>query len=485
MRALLVVTVAALPLAAAPPDREFHESAFFDGKRVGYHAVTSGPEPGGKFTRVTATLDLTLARYGSAVKLRREEGARQTADGKTFATFMTQAQAGGKGLSLTGTVYDDKLSVRILPLDAERWVRWDEAALDPWRHLHQFAERKLAPGDKATFTRWEPTYNAVLTVRVTARDRERTIADGGVRELLRVELAADPLESGKTRVVPPRQTWWLDEQGVPARRSMSLDGLGTLTLLRTAKDKALAPTGPAAPDVGRASFAPIDRAVPRPYETHTARYRVTVRDDEELVSLFPSDDHQTAAVVGGKVELTVAPARSGSGGEKPKPEYLAPNAFIDHDDDRVIELAKRAAGDERDGWKKAVRVERFVRNLVVNDGSAALVPASKIARTPRGDCRHHAFLTAALLRANGLPSRTAIGFLYVHRGGPVFGFHMWTEVLIDGRWRGLDSTLGRGGVSAAHVKVSDHGWHDTASFTPLLPAQRVVGKVRFELLSAE
>ena len=35
--------------------------------------------------------------------------------------------------------------------------------------------------------------------------------------------------------------------------------------------------------------------------------------------------------------------------------------------------------------------------------------------------------------------RTAIGFLYVHRGTPVFGFHMWAEVLIDGRWREIDT----------------------------------------------
>jgi hypothetical protein len=117
-----------------------------------------------------------------------------------------------------------------------------------------------------------------------------------------------------------------------------------------------------------------------------------------------------------------------------------------------------------------------------NDNSAALAPASQVAQTLRGDCRHHALLTAALCRAEGVPSRTAIGLLYVYKGGPTLGFHMWTEVFIEGRWLGLDSTLGKGGVSAAHVKINDHSWNGVESLTPLLPATRVLGKLRIEVV---
>src|ERR1700733_3892729 len=108
MRAVLFLAVLPLPLLAAPPERELYEQAFFDGKRVGYHSIAVAAEPGGKFTRVTSITSLTLARYGSTVKLHREEGARRTAEGATFATFMTQAQPGGKPLTLTGTVLEDK-----------------------------------------------------------------------------------------------------------------------------------------------------------------------------------------------------------------------------------------------------------------------------------------------------------------------------------------------------------------------------------------
>jgi hypothetical protein len=62
---------------------------------------------------------------------------------------------------------------------------------------------------------------------------------------------------------------------------------------------------------------------------------------------------------------------------------------------------------------------------------------------------------------------------------------MWTEVCIGGRWIGLDGTLGQGGVDACHVKISDHSWAATRSLTPLLPADRVLGKMRAEVVSVD
>jgi hypothetical protein len=105
-----------------------------------------------------------------------------------------------------------------------------------------------------------------------------------------------------------------------------------------------------------------------------------------------------------------------------------------------------------------------------------------VARNLRGDCRQYALLTAALCRAEGLPARTAVGLLYVHKGKPCLGFHMWTEVFVAGRWVGLDATLGLGGVSATHLKIADQSWHGARSLTPLLPVERVLGKVQIEVV---
>src|SRR5205085_515826 len=100
----------------------------------------------------------------------------------------------------------------------------------------------------------------------------------------------------------------------------------------------------------------------------------------------------------------------------------------------------------------------------VRNFTEALATADEVARTLEGDCTEFAMLTAALLRAAGIPSRTAIGLVYVDLArGPVFGFHMWTEAWVRGQWVPLDATLGRGHIGAAHIKVTDHSWAETQS----------------------
>jgi hypothetical protein len=458
----------------APVERT--EAVFFDGQRAGFVKTTQTPLPGGKSVRASTVLELTLRRFGATVKLRREEATTETPDGTILTTFLRQGQVGGKQFVLNGRVADGSLRVRNGETGPERAVHWPEGVLGLVRQLDQFAALKPKPGASFTFRRYEPTYNTVLTVRASVKEWEMVDVSGKRLRLLRLELVPDKLVAGTTTVVPSPATWWLDADYQVVRRKTTLEGLGELIMVREA-GAATAPVGGGA-DIGKASLVILDRAIFRPYDTREARFRVITAAKPD--ALFPSCGHQT---VKGK-ELHVCPVRGKGTEPKPGAEFLASCHFIDHDDAKIAALAKRITAGETDAWRKALKVERWVRGAMTNDPRPEMAPASTTARSLRGDCRHHAFLTAALCRAAGVPSRTAIGLLYVYRGGPRLGFHMWAEVYADGAWRGIDSTLGKGGVSAAHVKVTDHSWADTTSMTPLLPVQAVLGKVRFELIEA-
>ncbi len=112
-----------------------------------------------------------------------------------------------------------------------------------------------------------------------------------------------------------------------------------------------------------------------------------------------------------------------------------------------------------------------------------LAPADQVARTLRGDCTEFAMLTAAMCRAEGVPSRTAVGLIYADlRTGPIFAFHMWTEVWVAGSWVPLDATLGKGYVGATHLKIGDQSWHETYDQAPLLPVFNVLGRLRIEVV---
>jgi hypothetical protein len=116
----------------------------------------------------------------------------------------------------------------------------------------------------------------------------------------------------------------------------------------------------------------------------------------------------------------------------------------------------------------------------------ALATADHVARTLEGDCSEFAMLTAAMCRAQEVPSRTAIGLIYTDSAkGPVMAFHMWTEVWVRGQWLALDATLGKGSVGATHLKITDHSWHETRTLNPLLPVVRVLGKMSIEVLHCQ
>ena len=475
---IVLASLSPVLLAAEP----VYELAQVDGVRVGSRVVTTTED--GKNERTTATLDLSLRRYGTLVRLRREDASVESPENVVLGVSMRQGIPGGKQLVITGRLDDDKMIVQVDDRPERRLI-WSKDVVGLRQQDRMWAERKPKPGDTFDFRRYEPTYNTVLTIRVTVKEKETVDVGGTKRSLLRVEMIPDKLEAPGVRISPPTMTVWLDDSFTPLRRETQLDGLGTLTLTRSTKEKAVA--GGATLDIGSRSLIALNKPILRPYDTRKVTYRITVKGEEKPSSLFVLDEHQRASnEKGDAFDLTVQPMRTGKADDaKIGDEYLGSNHFIDCEDERVVELARRAVNGERDPWKKALKIERWVKNAMRNDNAADLVPASRIARNLRGDCRHHAFLTAAMCRAVGVPSRTAIGLLYVYRGGPQFGFHTWAEVHIEGRWVGIDSTQGRGGVSATHLKITQHSWNGTESLTPLLPVNRILGKLRIEVLRAE
>jgi transglutaminase-like putative cysteine protease len=337
-------------------------------------------------------------------------------------------------------------------------------------------------GDRFAFLAYEPTVNAVVTRRASAIAQEAVLTSHGRRDLLRVEISTDRIDAPGVSLQLPTTVVWLDEQYVVQRRQMEFEGLGSVIFLRseasTARPAAVVEVQDV--DIGKKSLIPLSRPVPRLHSASSALYRIVLEGEGDAAGAFVSDSHQTVRQqVGPALDLQVHPVRGPrrGGAEKAGPECLGSSYYLDSEDERIRETARRLAGRDSDPWTIALRIERWAHQAIRPDHAATMVPASQVLRSPRGDCRHYALLTAALCRAAGIPSRTALGLVYVERDQkPFLGFHMWTEVCIDGEWRGLDAALGRGGVGAGHLKVSDHTWHDTRSLTPLIPVQRILGK---------
>jgi hypothetical protein len=509
-RLLLCFLIFTVPARAedrqATPTQEIWDAAYLGEAKIGYlHTLTRTVErEGKKYYRTSEELSLSLKRYENVNVIRMESGTEEDSEGKVVAVFMTQYPE-GKKLVVTGKVNGDQLEMNVDNGRIKKNVPWNNKAVGNYRIQSLFRERKAKSGDEISFACYEPTISSTVTVRAKVKKEEEVDAlrvnptNGKVErvleKLLRVETKADEVQIGDQPLRLPGVVRWLNKDLESVRFEFEMEPLGKIVFYRTTKAVATAKNTSAnlSPDIGLKSMIRLNRAIPRPHETSSVIYRITVKDDDKPETALAQDARQKAENIQGHTfELHVHAVRAPSGAlqsedAKADDKFLQSSFYIDSDNEKIKELAGEAVGKETAPWKKAQAIERWVHAKMRVDSSVAFCTASHVAEKLCGDCRHCALLTTAMCRAAGVPSRTALGLVYVNRGGqrPEMGFHMWTEVWIKGQWIGLDATLGQGSIGATHIKISDHSWHDVQSLTPMLPVARVLGKLSIEVIRSE
>ncbi len=519
MRRSLVILVAVLylvpafvraedPGVAKAPKllNEYWDALYLEGAKTGHYQTTVEEiERGGKkLLLTTVDMNLTLRRYEATVNVHLRSTTEETPEGKLLAVSFTQF-AGDKVLTDRGTVVGDKLLVPG-PDGKTMAYPWNDKAIGLNLQKNIFALRKVKPGDRFDWINYEIALKLPLTLHAVVKGPEevdllRVATEGkdkgkAIRvktKLLRVEVEADEVKIEGQPVPLPRQVLWLDENLHEVRNETEQPGLGTITIYRTTKavaqEKGIAPE--LLPDLGLQSLIRLNRRIEHPLTSKSATYRITLKGDKDPSTAFASDDRQSPQnAAGDSFELRVKAQRgptSGGDNEKIKEEYLKSSFFLDSDNKELKTLANKIVGTEAEPWKKAQKIERWVHENMQINAAVEFIPASQIAMDRKGDCRQHGMLTAALCRAVGIPARTALGLIAVEglRGQPILGFHLWTEVAIGGKWYGLDATLGQGRIGVGHIKVLDSGWANTQTLGPLVPLNRIMSKLKVEVIAVE
>jgi hypothetical protein len=479
---------------------ETWDAAYLGEGKAGYlHTVTREfDQAGTKLLHTTLELRLTVKRFSDTIQMAMDTGSIETADGKVVGVFMKQYQAKNQTLQIDGKVVGKQIQLTLNGKQPLNPAPWNPEVVGLYKQQSLFKDRKLAEGDKFTYLSFEPSINLVLKTDVVAKGYRETEIKGtkGKKKLLLVESIPERVEfkSGPDKVEKiqlPVSQMWLDENFEPIKTEVEIPGLGPIVTYRTTKANALAPGLPAQlTDLGFSQLVKLKNRILNPHDTTAAVYRITVRNDDNAATTFAQDERQQAKKVQGNTfELHVRASRGGVGEgqeKEPSSEFTQSSYFINSADAKVKVLARQAVGAETDAWKKSLKIERFVHDQMHFANHEALATSDHVARTLEGDCTEYAMLTAAMCRAEGVPSRTAIGLIYADvKQTPVFAFHMWTEVWIKGRWIAIDATLGKGYVGAAHLKITDHSWHDERTMTPIFPVIRVVGRVSIDVVSAE
>lgn len=498
MRYAVLLLVLLVPACGSGPRvvSETWQVAYLEGTRVG-HTHTVVHEVSRGVLRSTRTLELTVKRYGSVLPVKIVQTCDETPDGKVLAMTLNQSLGKDKQSALSARVEGKKLYVK-QGNDAERPQLWDAATAGQLAQEEAFARRKAKPGDRFSLVSYELAVGLPLTLHAEVKgeeDVDTLVLDGDTvvrkpAKLVRAEVTAEKLIIGGKEVQLPTKTMWLGKDGEVVREQFEFPGLGLITQFTTTREAAqkegVAPE--LLPDLGLNIMIGLNRSIDRPHETTRATYRVTV--DVPNSKPFAEDERQKVVLPLVKsFELRVnavrEPGRDASAAS-PGKEYTESNRFIDSDNGGIRALAATIRGDEKRPYETALALERWVKRNMTFSSGVGFPPASQVAQDRIGDCRQHALLLAALLRASGIPSRTALGLVYNEEPGkgPVFAFHMWAEAWVGGRWLALDGTQGIGGVGATHLTMVHHSWAGTQTLAPLLPIAGVLGKLKIEVIEA-
>jgi len=147
-------------------------------------------------------------------------------------------------------------------------------------------------------------------------------------------------------------------------------------------------------------------------------------------------------------------------------DFLKPSVTIQCDAPEIKAKLNEAIGTEKDGVAAARKLVSWVFTVVEKQPTASFPSALDVLKTMKGDCNEHAVLFAAMARAAGIPTRTAVGLLYMNRA---FYYHAWNEVYL-GKWIPVDATFGEFPAGALHLKLAQGELSEQAEILGLVGA---------------
>jgi len=446
------------------------------GRRVGYLHSRIVREPGNDTPiRSVEKVHVTIRRLGIEVAIDMTLEQVEDAEGRILA-FSTITKASNVAMVAVGTVNGDTLEYSTFNagLTTRKTFPWNPEVLGPMAQ-ERLLLANLEEGKEIAFKALVPDMVRITRATVKIGAVEETPFLGGTRRLRRVTTILGVMPNTPTVA-------WLDDEGTLFKSRVPL--LGGVETYRVSKEEALREPEKA-PDLMADFFIEARVKFGRPQRVTEVLYRLEAPPGT-LADLPPESPRQKIErraknAVWLRVKTVAPPANPPGLGARSKAggKYARASAYVQSDDEAVIRTAKMIAGDAPDQWQAAKRLEQWVReNVAAKNLSIGFASAKETLSSREGDCSEHAVLLTALCRALGIPSRIAVGVVY-WRG--IYGYHMWTEVHIEG-WHALDATLAGRYVSAARIKLLDSALETGSWGGSLVDVAPLIGSLKVDVI---
>jgi hypothetical protein len=437
LAAIVVIAVGCGGAKASKPGSDSAEawlSSTINGQKVGYSVYRFDQISGGY--RFESFIKMTLAMAGKEQQVQSHSEA-YTGPDLTLENFSFTFSSQSNSFAVKGRVMGDTLWITAPGSKEERSITLTGPVYPAAALGRMVVLRKFARDSTYKVPIFDAAVMGVSLAEVKVLGPEKVKVGGQEYDALRFT----------TRMAKTQVTSWVDDKGM-AYVETSPPGIRSE---RTTADQVLKaePEGQKF-DVLTMFRVPVDTTIPEGATVNRLKLEITGVDPKEydlsgpgqqVVSTSPLVvEIKTPELPNGPVPLPIA-AES---------EFLKPSVTIQCDAPEVKAKLKEAIGDEKDGAAAARMLVSWVFTVVEKQATASFPNALDVLKTLKGDCNEHAVLFAALARAAGIPTRTAVGLLYMNRA---FYYHAWNEVFL-GKWIPVDATFGEFPASALHLKLA-------------------------------
>ena len=467
-------------------------------KPVGHlHSKSKGSElkDGTKVMEHTSDFFMRLNRDGDVTEVKESSLLVEDEDGKLLR-FRVNQKMGENEVVIKGRNREGTLHITNSSDDSKRSIEMDKSWLSNVQQFDLISDL-YKQHQKGTDAKRESVYSAfdvqiMSAVKVTMTIKgisETGLAkpwDKGLHVVMKQEIQGGTINS----------TNWFANDGT-LLKSM-IPGFG-MTMQRVKKEDAIKLSSDSVDINGLTSVKVSGRVDLLNDESHV--FRIRVHRDESI----PSQDDKWRIVKNGpnqRLNQVIEKSRSTSittfsslrksslnrareSDPKPTAACLERSSLIQSDAAEIKSLASKHKKEDPLETARSLEIEvgRLIEEAnYENVFDSALTVLEK----KEGDCTEHSVLLVALCRAADVPARVATGLIGVQVASsdkPVVEFfhHMWTEVYVDGIWHSLDATLGRGGITSAHIKLSDSSLAD-GDDSGLISIVNLLGRIEIEIV---
>lgn len=498
MLAVLACVVASWAIAAAQTatqpewrttdDRWY--SLEFGGGKAGWSNETTQTD--GTNLRSLTQMQMKIGRGGVAVEIAITSSFTETADGKPVALEMNQ-KTSMQNVITRWEFLDDHMTE--ITMSGGREMKKDKPLpkgnwLTPMAAERFSVAQRKAGSKEFSFQTIDPQGGAeLLTMTVTNAGAEDIDVDGKPTHVT-VWKTKTTMQGpmGQTDISGLEK---INAENQSEYEETSLAGLGKMITRLTTKEKAQGGDGAEVPELMIQTFIKPDKPIADSMKATSAKLRIRTREGtmSKLPSagaqrVEPAEDGKSALLIIDINHNLPAPNDELNGAE-----FIEGSAMLDVNDDLVQKLAARAVKDAGDDeMKRAEALRAFVRKHISRKGMAtAFASASETARTKTGDCSEHGVLLCALMRANKIPARVATGLIYAEAfagESGIFGWHMWTQALIDRQWVDFDATIPQR-YNATHILTGVSSLKDGLSAGDMAPLLKLIGNLDVEVIEVK